>query len=318
MGNIIISDELKELANNSIIICGTARSGTTLIGNLFHSFSNVEYWYEPMHLVHTLYKASTTNPSWTTDFMFQVKEDLMLKLSGRNLNFNPNDDTYILKVKGQEEIDSRIFKTYLKKELSGKLTSLQLVFKYPEIILKYDDLISLMPNLKFLAMFRHPNGVINSLLNKKIFANPFSLSEANHVFLVNENNTIYNPWWIHYDQINLWNNSTELERTAYYYNYINKHILEKYDKLFLVDYDYMISHPQNVCHYILNKYKLKEGIKTRDIVESINYKTKNTENWLQQLPTALKKETLTTYQNLLEIFHRQLEIKSENKVNVGI
>ena len=54
--NIIDTNSWNNVLDKMVIIGGSARSGTTIIGKLIHSLKNIEYQFEPPMLVSLLLK----------------------------------------------------------------------------------------------------------------------------------------------------------------------------------------------------------------------------------------------------------------------
>ena len=89
-----------ELLTNSIFISGLPRSGTTLLGKIFGSFSDLEYHFEPpcFYLILSLYASSFLSFEQAKIIISLIlSEELILESAhGRSINLRPNDDSQIL------------------------------------------------------------------------------------------------------------------------------------------------------------------------------------------------------------------------------
>ena len=95
--NYRLSNEIEGVVSNGIFITGCTRSGTTMMGQLISSLSNVEYVEEPpmirilMPLIHAL-------PKKTFKYLFEgymFEEHVMYTIPGRKINLNPYDQSSI-------------------------------------------------------------------------------------------------------------------------------------------------------------------------------------------------------------------------------
>ena len=152
--------------NNSIIIIGSGRSGTSILGNIIHSFKNVEYAYEPPTL-EILFPMIDEMPKdiWKQIYeIFLYEEFLHKAIAGRNINLNRNDISCIYNVKSKEEIETRLSKSFTRFEIEGLIDNKVIAYKYVGSfnILK---LIDYYPGTRIIEVYRDPNSTINSIVN---------------------------------------------------------------------------------------------------------------------------------------------------------
>ena len=85
-----LNSRIFEKCNNSTLITGGARNGTTILGKIFHSFNNVEYIFEPP-LFFSLFALidSLDKDDWKLLYETYLYEEFLINaLGGRNLNYN--------------------------------------------------------------------------------------------------------------------------------------------------------------------------------------------------------------------------------------
>jgi hypothetical protein len=105
-----LKESVKSKVNNSILITGSARSGTSIMGKIIHSLKNVEYVFEPPTLV-SLFSVihEMDEKHWSLLFQTYLYEEFLINaIAGRNLNFNTNDDSCIYNTKPRNEIEERL------------------------------------------------------------------------------------------------------------------------------------------------------------------------------------------------------------------
>ena len=170
--NLFALIEAYEKASKAIIITGTGRSGTSIVGQLIHSMSNVEYIFEPQFimslscLIHKL-----AEKDWKLLYETYLYEDFLINaLAARNLNFNKNDDSYIYYTKSFDEINERLLRINRKNLAHDLSANAVIAYKMLENIDKICKIKKYYPLTKVVVMLRCAEDTINSILQKKWFS----------------------------------------------------------------------------------------------------------------------------------------------------
>jgi len=163
-----ISECSSSVVENSILVTGSARSGTTIMGKLIHSLANVEYVFEPPMLF-SLYAMMNKLPKDQWQLLYETylyEEFLVNSLAGRSLNCNKADDSSIYRVKGEKEINDRLSASRCKSDIERYCEQYTVAYKLPDIIPFVPKIIEFYPNMRVIVMLRDGVGVINSLIKK--------------------------------------------------------------------------------------------------------------------------------------------------------
>ena len=102
--------ELDQVAGEIVILTGVTRSGTTITGKLFSTFTSVEYEYEPWiaRSIPIIAQAGLLDQEFGSKLLRKFANELMVtRLLGRNVNLRPSDSSYILSVLSQDELEYR-------------------------------------------------------------------------------------------------------------------------------------------------------------------------------------------------------------------
>ena len=128
-----ISDRAYSSVSNAILISGSARSGTTIMGKVIHSFDGIEYTYEPP-LLFSLFPLinQLAEQDWRLLYETYLYEEFMLNsLAGRAINCNRKDDSSIYNVKSESEVASRLQSTLSKNEAEILAKNRTIAYKMP-------------------------------------------------------------------------------------------------------------------------------------------------------------------------------------------
>ena len=151
-----ISKMASNVVSNAIIITGSARSGTTIMGKIVHSFQGVEYVNEPPMLFSLISKIDDVGPNiWKLLYETYLYEEFLINaLAGRSINCNRGDDSSIYHVKGNEEIEARLQNSYGKLEVEDiiKLKNIQLAYKIPNIVPYVSKINDIYPSRTVVVM----------------------------------------------------------------------------------------------------------------------------------------------------------------------
>jgi hypothetical protein len=251
------------------VISGSARSGTTIIGRIIHSFNKVEYAFEPPLLYSLFPLISELNENhWKLLYeTYLYEEFLMSALSGRGINCNRKDDSSIYKVKSEKLINKRLSKSLRKIEAEKLSQKSRIVYKMPDVVPFLSRLKEYYPGITILIVLRKATYVFNSLLEKGWFSNK-TLREQNLVWPNRLLNGVSIPFWVCSGDDKLWCEMDELHRIAYYYINVNKPI-KNIDDCITVKYDDLIANPLSTAKLLAKKLKLRFGDKTLGILDTV-------------------------------------------------
>ena len=263
-----LKEEVISKVNNSIFITGSARSGTTIMGKIIHSMKNIEYAFEPPTLLSLFAEINDnhiSNEAWSLLFETYLYEDFLVNaIAGRNLNFKPNEDSYINLVKTTREIENRLQSNSRKHEVRPK--EYRIAFKIPDVTPYLFQFKKMYPDVYIVYMVRDASDTINSLLRKKWFSNN-SLKEENRVYPLYEYKGQSIPHWVDFDKKDEWLEMTELDRCAYYY--IRNQQIMSLSNMLYINYDHFIENPIEIFDTISNYLGLVQGEKTKSILDTI-------------------------------------------------
>ena len=218
MDKLQISQCAKNKVAQSILITGAARSGTTILGKIVHSFNKVEFEFEPPMMFSLLpLLGGMSESKWKLLFETYLYESHFINaVCGRNLNFNEMDDSSILKVKSKEEIENRLKVSVRKSDAESIFKDHLIAFKMPDAIPYLGKLSSYYPEMKMVVIRRDPVSTINSLVAKGWFAD----GAADHNFIwpfYVDDNGVRIPYWVGDQDFDQWIEMNEADRCAYYY-----------------------------------------------------------------------------------------------------
>jgi hypothetical protein len=292
----LINQDYEDIIDKGIFISGSARSGTTIIGKLISTLSNVEYFYEPLMAFPIMLNNGIKNSKKLLE-IYLVENLLIESMAGRNFNFNENDDSCIYNSKSKKEIDEIMSKSYVRKELEEKYLKVVFSMKQPDIIWFLRDLRFLYPNTNYVLMHRNPNDVINSLKRKGWFSSE-NLQKINltpqYPKKIIDNIKI--PHWVKQEDEIFWLNTDEINRCGYYYKRVSEEVLENAGSSIIINYEEFIEKPNEVFRYLVKLLGLEFGEKTEEILSTVQYQYKHREDYLE----GLDGELLSAIENLDE------------------
>ena len=258
---------VEEICNNTIAITGVARSGTTIVGKLFHSLKNVEYIFEPPMLVPIHLTTINQDSEFKLLYESYVYDLLIGNISGRYINTNLVDDSSIYKVKDNKIIDSRLSITKSLSHINSIINQYILCFKIPSSTIILNRLKRLYPNMQIIFVSRNSEDVINSILNKKWLKK----KEASDSILWpwKKISGVTVPWWVP-DNLSLeFYDADELKRCKMYYDII---LANKTDAYKIIEYEKLEDkkYVYKTLTHIMPKNKITK--KTDEIYNSIKIK----------------------------------------------
>ena len=292
MKSLTLGKKAYDKCNSAILLVGCERSGTTISGNLIHSFKNVEYIYEPL-MMYSLFALmpSLKEKDWKLLYeTYLYEEFLMNALAGRNLNFNPHDDTYILKVRSEKFVKSRLGCSFRKNELVKLAVSSRITYKVARNADFIPKLKTYYPGTKIVATTRKAPGVIKSILKKGWFSDDYLRLESGFFPRKIYKKTSI-PYFVPEKDFEKWLKMDELHRAAYDYVQKNKDI-EKISDCFRIKYSDLLANPAKIARNLAKYLNLVPGEKTAEIIASVD-QTKKEAEWdplLDKLSASLRRE----------------------------
>ena len=257
-----------DCANSAILVSGSARSGTTIVGKLIHSFSTVEYVFEPPALI-ALFPLMGAMPREQWNYLYEAylyEEFLINAVSGRAINTNRADDSSIFKSKDEWEIASRLDRSWPKSESTRLAASCRAAYKIPNIVAYVPELCCRYPGMSVIMMVRNAVETIHSLMAKHVFTPDHPSAMQPWPFRIVENERI--PYWVRLGDEKLWKELSEIDRCAYYYIRMNEN-LEVSSRQFVLKYSELVKSPLVVSHKLADFLGLSFGKCTDGIIDSI-------------------------------------------------
>ena len=291
--NILTTKNSYKAFDKTIIIGGSARSGTTIMGKIVNSLETVEYFFEPPMLTSLLLKSDELSDSSLKELLkfYFIDGFLIENLSGRGVNLNKADDSCILHAKTKHEIENRYSKSYKRIELEDALKLSNFCFKLPEIVFFLGVVNRIIPGNRTILMHRGPNDVINSLVKKNWFSDEFlNIDHPSQIYPTKHKNSIKIPYWVNKQDEGFWVESGEINRAAYYYKRISEEIIKLSNSAIIVDYDVFVQNPAMVVNMVTSALELKQTNKTIELIDNVKYQNKERDDVIRCVSTALLKE----------------------------
>ncbi|MEZ0317551.1 MAG: sulfotransferase [Methylophilaceae bacterium] len=263
-----ISTLATKKVSSALVISGSGRSGTTIIGKLLHSMQGVEYAFEPPLLVTLLPLIQELDEiSWKLLYETYLYEDFFISsLSGRAINTNRADDSSIYQVKSDDEINSRLNYSIRKQEAEKSAESATIIYKLPNVVPFLPKLADYYPDTRFLIMKRDAVGTINSLIQKSWFSDVNVCTSM--VWPYRSYGDVKIPSWVRKNDDALWLDMSEIDRCAYYYILVNEDVSKISNRIEL-SYQALLLDPQATAHSLAQSFGLNFGTKTQSIIDSI-------------------------------------------------
>ena len=288
---ICLDRHIYNKCNDCIVISGSARSGTTIVGKIIHSFDNVEYTFEPP-LLYSLFPLilELDEDYWKLLYETYLYEEFLVSaLSGRGINCNREDDSSIYRVKSEKLINERLSKSLRKIEGEKLAQKSRIAYKMPDVVPFIYRLKEYYPGTTVLIVLRKAPYVFNSLLEKGWFSDR-TLREENVVWPNRFLDGMRIPFWVAPEDDEYWCEMDELHRIAYYYISVNKPV-EKISDCITVKYDDLIEGPLGTAKLLARKLGLHFGDKTLEILDTVKRTQKSRDmTILEKLKPQVRKQ----------------------------
>lgn len=295
-------DKVKQKCNSAIILSGSIRSGTTIMGKIISSLKGVEYIFES-HLLLSLMILIKKIPkdSWCRLYEGYLYEEFLINaLAGRNLNHNKNDYSYVLNSKDSKLVKQRLSKTWRKTELEKIADSAQIFCKLANATPYLPEVQKYYPKTKIVIMLRKPNDVFHSIKRMEWFTDK-NLKHTNRI----SPNIIYKgyhiPYFVKEKDWKYFIKSDEISRMAYYYNQVYGN-LDKIKNGIFIKYDDLIAAPEKEASRVAKKLNLSFESKTKKIINSVVLRDiDRSENLVDLLDDKLRKKVIKLESKIYKI-----------------
>lgn len=299
---------MSDLDKKFILVGGIGRSGTSILGKALASTRFTEFFYEPPVFMHLLevFDCNDSSFDWKNFLETVLYKDLMKgALSGRSLNFNRNDISSVYNYKNEEEVKSRLESSFRQNQLSDLLNERTAVIKVLDAIYRFNKLQALLPVFKAVIILRNPIDTTRSILNKGWFSDQqLNASSPEPLRYTKYKNQRRYPAFIEENDYDQWDEYSEMERTAYYC----KFHLDKFQDLIskgnviFVRYEDFVENPHALFFQISNSLGLEKGLKTNDILDSIELKSDRDYNFAELFSkNEICLRCMDSYHKLLEL-----------------
>lgn len=290
---LTLDRKTREMCNYTMVISGSARSGTTILGKLLHSFKGVEYMFEPPTLT-ALFPLLDSIDSEQWKFIYEAflyEEFLINAVSGRFINCNRGDDSSIFSVKNEADIAERLAGSCTKQQAEELVKSRRIAYKLPSIARFFPKLNALYPEHRLILATRKAPEVFNSVFRKGWFDDE-SLQYNNQIWPCYFVDGRKVPSWVAENDAENWLAMDELHRVAYYYLTANEP-LGKFNDLIQVKYDELLANPHDVIFNLAQQLDLSFGEKTEELLTTIGRQNEKTdESILSGLGRSVRERVL--------------------------
>lgn len=280
--------------DDAIIVSGLARSGTSIVSKIIHSFKDIEFSYEPP-LLFSLFSIinEIEEAVWRLLYETYLYEEILIdSLCGRALNCNLKDSSSIYFVKDKDLIAQRLSRSISKTEAESLAKIKSIAYKIPDVAPFLSSFQKYYPGSRVVLTKREVSQVFASLKRKRWFHDDNLTSNFCILFPSKRVNNLLVPFWVSEYDIDYWIKSDENHRIAYYYIQMTKSLISL-DNIIKVDYDELVVDPNFVVNIIAKKLGVEFGNKTLDIVKSISRKSSiKNESILNSLNASTLEEVL--------------------------
>lgn len=265
-----LDTRISKICGNAIVVSGSARSGTTIMGKILHSLEGVEYSFEPPMLFSLFALMEKIDCSaWRLLYETYLYEEFFINaLSGRHLNCNRGDDSSIFAVKSMSEVDKRLACSIGKSEAEKIAANSVLAYKMPDVVPFLSLLKQYYPQTRLVMMRRNAIDTFHSIKCKGWFSDAMLRNEN-----LNWPNTFINglrvPFWVKPQDHEKWAAMDELHRIAYYYLQTNGDISVLKPSL-VIDYDEFVTAPHETVTTLAKTLGLQFGAKTEEVLATVS------------------------------------------------
>ncbi len=211
------------MPQQTVIITGVGRSGTSILGSLVASLLGVEFVYEPWFLAQLplFSSASVASRKVLNELLRGYTANLFYdNLMGRGVNFRPGDASRVFNYQPERILNDKWKNVSSHGDVVAyaKQHRSMLVMKMINLQPFYDVLFEALPNLKIIHIVRNPVDVAFSIEKKKWLSDR-ALEEEVSIF---PKKTVKSsegsgsravPWWLKKTDLLGFSNASEYERS---------------------------------------------------------------------------------------------------------
>lgn len=251
----------------TLLLAGSARSGSSILYRLLASHECVEARYEPWPLYALIsYLKQIEEESfhylWQSYLEFEVG---VQSLAGRGLNLHKADISSAHSFITQGEIERRLTQSIGEKDLLKNLKGTSLLVKLVGVVPKLADLQRIV-GFDWVWIGRNPASILASLISRRWFSDEI-------VFSNEFPDTLYGrlptPFWLNPEDGELFLTGSEIDRCVLYITAMQS-IGAGRDARLMVNYDRLCADPTQVTGAIESRLGLRPGPLTQQVVESLS------------------------------------------------
>lgn len=263
-----LNPKIHDLVKKSILITGSARSGTSIFGKLIGTLETVEYFFEPPTLF-SLFSVLKSLPRSEARLLFDTfvyEELLMGALSGRAINLREQDDSSIFHTKSKKEIALRLQGAMRKIDINAFKSNIAI--KIPDFVYGVSHIAKVLDLHRLIILIRDPGETINSLLNRGWFSDS-SLRAGITTWPNRLESKVNIPHWVPIDYLEEWSSMHEVDRAALYF-ITQTEIPDSLPRSSLIiNYHQMIKSPNLLLENVANHLGLSFGPCTAAVLNEV-------------------------------------------------
>jgi hypothetical protein len=242
--SLVISEWADRAAERAVIVCGSGRSGTSILSVLLASFAEAELCYEPTVLTALLaaedrVDSSTFRLLWTS-YVFPVV--VLDSLAGRGLNLQRHDESSSFRTLDKLEIDVRLSRGWGLTDLLPRAARSVAVVKMPDVVGQVGRIRSEFPGTRLVVTGREPVRTLTSLITRNWFADLAGAPPAttSPVFIADGTRV---PFWVEDASVDDFLSATPEDRAAMYYTWVTERSAEQAPNAVFADYQDLVEAP---------------------------------------------------------------------------
>lgn len=297
--HVSLSAPSHELARRAVLLTGSARSGTTILGKLLSTATGVEYFFEPPTLF-SLFSIIDSLPAREARLLYDtyIAEEMVVgALTGRQLNQRLVDESCIYHVKSEQEIAARLANPARREDLDLSVSTP--LIKVPDFVYKLESIAATFQPNDIIVTIRRPETTLASLIKKQWFHDD-SLKNTFTFWPAVMGESVPIPHWVPESRHLEWETMSEVERAALYYVEQTSIAGQHLKTSCLVDYDRLLQEPREIFAKILERLMKKHGEKSNQVLKEIQPQ-KSTEIFsLHKLPKKMKDDVEMVYSVALQ------------------
>lgn len=263
-----LSPKIQRTVRNTVLITGSARSGTSIFGKLFGSLDQTEYFFEPPTLF-SLFSILDALPVHEARLLFDtfIYEELLLgALSGRAINLRGQDDSSIFNTKSEAEVARRLENTGRKVELDSSIANIAV--KVPDFVNRLPVISHALGLRRLVISIRDPSSTISSLLRRGWFTNS-SLLNGEIIWPNRWGGQVPVPHWVPANWLETWSSMTEPDRAALYYVTQTELPDGLPDTVVIFEYSQMVERPRALLSAVADRFHFDFGYLTEAILATV-------------------------------------------------